>query len=280
VTYSVIAPQAAAATATRAAEAHATAGADWADAIHHTMRDLIDRLATAHGLPAPNLPRPACVAADAALDALGPLDGWQVADLGEIHQLLLELTPASGRDGTVRATRPHQGRRDSQGAWYTPPEVAAAMSRLSIGLAIDGLAADEDPGAIFDLAVIDPACGAGVLLVDSARYIAGRLAARVSGLDPAPVAHVRAGLPVVMTSCIYGVDIDPVAVDLARTALWLEVGGREPFGFMDRNVVVGNALDDVLPPAFVERRGGLPAVADCRSGLPQLYDQPTEAGAA
>lgn len=241
---------------TRTAELRATAGAAWPDAVHHTVRSCIDRLITARGMPAPGLPRPTVPAAETALDELGPLTGWEVADLGEVHQLLLELTPVTGRDGTVRATRPTQGRRDSQGAWYTPPEISAAMSRLSIGLALEQLVADDDPGAVFDLAVIDPACGAGVLLIDAARYITGRLAVRVSGQDPPPEVHVRAALPVVMTECLYGVDIDPVAVDLTRTALWLEVGGRPPFGFMDRNVIVGDVLaspDGSLPPAYVER---------------------------
>lgn len=257
-----ITPDRAAAVCTRAVEAHATAGADWADAVHHTARSLIDRLAVTRGLPAPGLARPALPAAESALDTLGPLDGWEVGDLGEVHQLLLELTPAVGKDGTVRATRPHQGRRDKQGAWYTPPEISAFMARAGLGLEIERLAAGGDPGAIFDLAVIDPACGAGVLMVESARFIAARLAVRVSGQDPPPETHVRAALPVVMTNCVYGVDIDPVAVDLARTALWLEAGGRPPFGFMDRNVIVGDVLagpDENLPPAYRDRHPHLAA---------------------
>lgn len=244
------------AAATRAAELRATAGADWTDAVHHTVRSLIDRLVVAHGMPAPGLPRPAVPAAETAVDELGPLTGWEVAGLGDVHQLLLELTPTTGRDGTVQAVRQGQGRRDAQGAWYTPSEVSAAMSRLSLGLAIEQLTDDEDPAAVLDLAVIDPACGAGVLLIEAGRYIAGRLAARVSGQDPAAEAHVRAALPVVMTNCLYGVDIDPVAVDLTKTALWLEAGGQPPFTFMDRNVVVGDVLaspDDNLPPAYRDR---------------------------
>lgn len=246
-----VTPERAVTACTRAAEAHATAGAEWADAVQHTVRSLIDRLVTARELPASRLPRPDVPAAETALDELGPLVGWQVADLGEVHQRLLELTPTTGKDGSIRATRPNQGRRDKQGAWYTPPEISAFMARMGIGLEIERLAADPDPGAIFDLAVIDPACGAGVMLIESARYIADRLAARVTGQSPPPAVHVRAALPVVMTECIY--DIDPVAVDLARTGLWLEAGGKPPFDFMDRNIVVGNALDDDMPPAYRDR---------------------------
>ena len=94
-----------------------------------------------------------------------------------------------------------------------------------------------------------------MFLVEAARLIASRLAARVSGQDPAPEAHVRAALPVVMRECIYGVDIDPIAIDLAKCALWLEIDGRAPYTFMDRNIICGNALADEMPPAFSEARG-------------------------
>lgn len=257
-------PEQAIAASTQGAEAHAAAGADWPDAVHYTARSLIDRLAAAKGLPATGLTYPTVVAAEAALDDLGPLEGWHVLDLGEVHQRLLELTPARGKDGTVTASKKGLGRRDGLGSWYTPPEVAEAMCRLSLGPQLDWLGQHPDPGNLLQILSIDPACGAGVFLIEAARLIAGRLAASVSGKDPAPAVHVRAALPVVMRECIFGIDIDPVAVDLAKTALWLEINGREPFGFMDRNVIVGNALDLDQPPAFTERRGDPPTAEERR----------------
>lgn len=253
----MITPEQAVAACTRAAEAHA-ATAEWSDAVHHVVRSLIDRVAATKGLPPTGLKYPANAAAEADLDALGVMDAWHILDIGEVHQRLLELTATRNKDGRVTAHRKDLGKRATQGAWYTPPEAAEAMCRLSIGPQLDRLGQDPDPGAMFDVLAIDPACGAGVFLVEAARLIAARIAARISGADPAPPNHVRAALPVVMTECIFGIDIDPVAVDLTKTALWLEIGGSEPFAFMDRNVIVGNALDDALPPAFTERRGELP----------------------
>lgn len=258
-------PEQAIAACTRATEHHASDGAEWPDAVHHTVRSLLDRLATAKGLPPTGLKYPANPAAGEALDAMGTLGGWQVLDIGEIHQRLLELSPEQRPDGTVTAHRKDLGRRDAQGAWYTPPEVAEAMCRLSIGPQLDRLAQDPDPGAMFDVLAIDPACGAGVFLIEAARLIAGRIAARVSGVDPAPPGHVRAALPVVMTECVFGVDIDPVAVDMAKTALWLEIEGREPFGFMDRNITVGDALQLDQPPAYTERCGDPPTAEERRN---------------
>ncbi|MCM8548938.1 N-6 DNA methylase [Streptomyces sp. STCH 565 A] len=247
--------QRAAAICARAAEAHATAGVPWGEAVHHTVRSLITRLAAARALPDPGLSYPSCPPAETVLDELGPLTGWQVTDLGDVHQLLLELTPVTGADGTVWAVRPDQGRRDRLGAWYTPPEVSAALLSLGLTAQLDRLAADPDPAAVTDLAVIDPACGAGVILVEAARQLADLFAARVTGQTPPPPVHARAALPVVMEHCVYGVDIDPVAVDLTKTALWLEVAGLRPFGFMDRNITVGNVLEDILPPAYRDLYG-------------------------
>lgn len=255
----MIGQDAAVAACARAAEAHATAGAPWPRAVHLTIRGLINRLAAARGLEPP-LADPRTPAAEAALDALGPLDEWHVFDLGEIHQRLLELTPVTDEEGAVTTRRRDLGQRAQQGAWYTPSEAARAMCRLSLGPVLEQLAQDSDPGVMFDVLSIDPACGAGVMLIEAARFIAARVAARVSGEDPPPAAHVRAALPVVMTECVFGIDIDPAAVDMAKAALWLEIGGVRPFSFMDRNVIVGDALahEDAVPPAFAERRGELP----------------------
>ncbi|WP_217712405.1 N-6 DNA methylase, partial [Streptomyces sp. NA02950] len=173
--------------------------------------------------------------------------------------------------GTVTVNKKGLGVRATLGSWYTPPEVAEAMCRLSIGPQLDRLAQHPDPGNLLQVLSIDPACGAGVFLIEAARLIAGRLAERVSGISPAPAVHMKYALPVVMRECIFGVDIDPVAVDLARTALWLEIDGREPFDFMDRNVIVGNALDDEMPPAFTERRGDLPTAAERRGAWDEAH---------
>jgi hypothetical protein len=259
----VITPEKAVAACTRAAELHART-TEWPGAVHATVRSLIDRLAVAKGLTPPLRDTP-MLEAETVLNELGPLDGWHILDLGEIHQRLLELTPHQAADGTVTARRDGLGRRDGQGAWYTPPEAVEAMCRLTLGPYLERLEQEPHPGALFDLLVMDPACGAGVFLVEAARLIAGRLAARVTGCTPAPKAHVRAALRAVMPECIFGVDIDPVAVDLTKAALWLETGGREPFGFMDRNVIVGNALDDEMPPAFTERRGDPPTAPERRT---------------
>jgi hypothetical protein len=133
------------------------------------------------------------------------------------------------------------------------------------------------PEDILALKVCDPAMGSGSFLVSSLRYLTdalveslhahGRLMARPDGVivklaDGLPLDHPsQETLPVppdhpdfddrlrarlqrhVVERCIYGVDLDPLAVELARMALWIETMDRRlPFGFLDHKLRCGNAL--------------------------------------
>jgi hypothetical protein len=178
---------------------------------------------------------------------------WGAPQLGEVREALLELTPQlDGNRFTVRAVT--ATRRLDRGIYYTPVPVSSWISRRALDLAIDQLNCADDPAELLRIQAVDPACGAGVFLVAAAHQLAGRYAALLAGNDDPPPAAVRFALPIVMRECVYGIDIDPVAVDLARTALWLEVAAARthPMSFMDGNVICANALEspDCLPEAL------------------------------
>jgi type II restriction/modification system DNA methylase subunit YeeA len=172
------------------------------------------------------------------------VSGWGVAELGAFRERLLK-----------------EDERASGGVWYTPPELADFMTRFSIAPVLDRLADATDPASVLDVLALDPACGAGVFLVSAARLIANRYAGLIAKAEPTDwmVAHV---MPEVLSECVFGVDIDPVAVDLAKSALWLEIDGVEPITFMDRNVICGDALDQDSPPKLEERLGSPPDLAE------------------
>ena len=181
------------------------------------------------------------------------MTGWDMCDVSGAYEHLL-----------------HPKARMDKAAFYTPPEAAHFMVRFSLGQAAEMLAADPDPRAVLQILAVDPSCGAGVFLVEAARYIATVLANRLSGRPDANLARPAAApklarlmLPEVMTECVFGMDIDPVAVDLARAALWFEVSGEEHITFMDRNVVLVNPLSgpDAQPPKLAERLGDDPEAA-------------------
>lgn len=224
----------------------------WRAGVQSALRALMRRIAAHKHLPHPCFPD-APDDADPILDKLGDPAGWDTARVGDAYQLLLELKPHTDA-GTLAVTRGGSNARQGQGSWYTPDPVAMFMARFAIETQIERLAAEPSPHQMLEVLALDPACGAGAFLVAACRQIAGRYASRLFGSDePALVECVK---PAVMYQCVFGIDIDPVAVDMARFACWVEIGGIVPFGFMDRNIICGDVLSgpDVEPPHYTERR--------------------------
>ena len=98
------------------------------------------------------------------------------------------------------------------------------------------------------LRVCDPACGSGHFLIAAAHRIAKRLAALRSGVDePSPEA-LRVALREVIGRCIYGVDLNPMAVELCKVALWMEaLEPGKPLTFLDHRIRCGNSLLGTTP---------------------------------
>ncbi len=94
--------------------------------------------------------------------------------------------------------------------------------------------------------MIDPACGSGHFLLAAARRLAGELARIRAGGTPGAVEY-RHALRDVVTHCIYGVDRNPMALELARMALWLEAHTPDrALGFLDHHLVCGDSLLGLL----------------------------------
>ena len=97
--------------------------------------------------------------------------------------------------------------------------------------------------ALLNLKICDPACGSGHFLLAAAQRLAKRLAALRSGdEEPAPAA-LRHALRDVIGRCVYGVDINPMSVELCKVSLWLEaVEPGKPLSFLDHHIQCGNSL--------------------------------------
>ena len=104
--------------------------------------------------------------------------------------------------------------------------------------------------------VLDPACGSGHFLTAAARRIAARLASVDTGeLNPTPEA-IRHALRQVVGRCVYGIDLNPMAAELAKVNLWLDaVEPGLPLSFLDHHVVWGNGLIGTNPRLIA---GGIP----------------------
>lgn len=99
---------------------------------------------------------------------------------------------------------------------------------------------------ILSLKVADIACGSGAFLVASARYLAERVVEAWTAEDPANGQrrdlYLRAVREVV-ANCIYGADINDMAVEMCKLSLWLVSLDRDlPFSFVDDKIFLGNSL--------------------------------------
>lgn len=143
------------------------------------------------------------------------------------------------------------GRRKGTGSFYTPHEITEYLSRAAVDPLLEPIlelvADDPDAAArqLLDLKVCDPAMGSGAFLVQAARVLALALAriraSRGDGLvTPDRVHHAKRE---VVRHCLYGVDLNPLAVVLAKVSLWLETlePGR-PLSFLDAHLRCGDSL--------------------------------------
>jgi len=186
----------------------------------------------------------------------------ETEELGSVYESLLELTPRRAEDGRALAfagggeAKGHA--RKTTGSYYTPDSLVQALLDTALDPVLDRVEAEaDDPAsALLGVSVLDPACGSGHFLLAAARRIATRLARHRAG-GVASAADFRHALRDVVRACIYGVDRNPMAVELAKVALWIEtVDPGKPLGFLDANIRCGDSLLGVFDLAALEK--GIP----------------------
>jgi hypothetical protein len=183
-------------------------------------------------------------------------------ELGSVYESLLELVPQvsltglGGRAFTFATGDETKGNaRKTSGSYYTPDSLVQVLldSALEpvVAQALAPLPESDVAGraaALLGLSVVDPACGSGHFLLAAARRIAVHLARlRSSGGTPTS-AEYRHAVREVVGKCIYGVDLNPMAVELCRVSLWMEaVEPGLPLTFLDAHIRHGNALLGTTP---------------------------------
>lgn len=189
--------------------------------------------------------------------ALRPVDYRNLGseELGSIYESLLELHPVLHSEaGTfeLRATSGHE--RKTTGSYYTPTSLITCLLGSALDPVLNEAARQPDAeAAILALKVCDPACGSGHFLIAAAHRIAKRLAAvRTGEEEPSPQA-VRTAVRDVIGHCIYGVDINPMAVELCKVALWMEaLTPGKPLSFLDHHIQCGNSLIGATPELLAQ----------------------------
>jgi hypothetical protein len=194
-------------------------------------------------------------------------------ELGSVYESLLELVPT-----LQNLTQPHAAKlgfvgddeeasnkgnaRKLTGSYYTPDSLVQELIKSALDPVIVQTVQANPANpveALLQLTVCDPACGSGHFLLAAARRLAdevAKLRAAQMGGAPSP-ADYRHALRDVVGHCIYGVDKNPMAIQLAKTALWLEAYTPDrPLTFIDHHLQVGDALLGVLDPKILEN--GIP----------------------
>ncbi len=193
-------------------------------------------------------------------------------ELGSIYESLLELVPKhSDTDQTFELENRAGNDRKQTGSYYTPTSLIEVLLDSSLNPVIDDAvkrgeetatgpdATDSIVTELLSLTVCDPACGSGHFLVAASRRIAKRVAAVREGNPEPTIESVRHALHEVIARCIYGVDLEPMAVELAKVSLWLEaMEPGKPLGFLDAHIKHGNSLIGTTPELMAE---GVPARA-------------------
>jgi hypothetical protein len=171
-------------------------------------------------------------------------------ELGSVYESLLELVPVvNARAGTFELRTASGNERKTTGSYYTPEPLIQALLDSALQPVLDNAARKPDwEAAILGLRVCDPACGSGHFLISAAHRIAHRLATlRSGGVEPSVDAlnHARRD---VIGHCLYGVDLNPMAVELCKVSLWLEaLEPGKPLAFLENRVKQGNSLLGATP---------------------------------
>ncbi len=208
-------------------------------------------------------------------------------EFGSVYESLLELVPhvdlqaktfsfvgVGDEDGIIEDGSTKGNARKLSGSYYTDASLVQSLIKTALEPAIEAkLKAEEDLArkenrepdyerAILDFRMIDAGSGSGHFLLAGSRRLAEVLSEkRLEKTGESATAETyRKALRDVITNCIYGVDLNEMAVELARTALWLE--GYEPgkpLSFLNHHIKQGNSIVGVFDLKVLNN--GMPAAA-------------------
>ena len=168
----------------------------------------------------------------------------------QLHEALAKRTSES-QPGLIPKGRlylqPGEERRRT-GSHYTPRKLTAPIVETTLRPVLERLGKEPTPKQLLALKVCDPAMGSGAFLVEACRQLADHLVLAWQRTESTPVIppdedvtlHARR---LVAQQCLYGVDKNPLAVDLARLSMWLVTFAKlHPFTFVDHALRCGDSL--------------------------------------
>lgn len=182
----------------------------------------------------------------------GALD---VEEFGSVYESLLELRPRiipEGEKLNFSYAQLAGNERKTTGSYYTPDSLVQCLLDSALDPVVDdrlkGKSGDEAEKAVLAIKVCDPAVGSGHFLIGAAHRIARRLAEIRAGEEALSPDVQRHALRDVISHCLYGVDINPLSVELCKVSLWmLAMEAGKPLSFLDHHIRCGNSLLGATP---------------------------------
>lgn len=178
-----------------------------------------------------------------------------VEELGSVYESLLDFHPIIfSQHGTLSFDFVKGSERKATGSYYTPPELVNELTESALVPVIQDRLEKARQGdqtalasALLSIRICDPACGSGHFLLAAARQLGLELARIRSGEQEPTPEERREATREVIGECIYGVDKNPLAVDLCKVALWIEGNARgKPLKFIDHRIRCGDSLVGVF----------------------------------
>ena len=175
-------------------------------------------------------------------------------ELGSVYQGLLEMHPRINADaGSFELDIAAGNERKTSGSYYTPDSLVQCLLDSALEPVIaERLAKAKTPKeketSLLSLKVCDMAAGSGHFIIRAGHRIARHLARVRSGEEEPSPAVYRTALRDVIGHCLYGVDANPMAVELCKVTLWLEaLEPGKPLSFLDHHIRCGNSLLGATP---------------------------------
>ena len=181
--------------------------------------------------------------------------GLDVEEFGSVYEGLLELKLTLNKiEGSEQysCNFDSSNERGKSGSHYTPEELVQPLIKHSLEYLIEDrlkpyqqkkATKETTVSSLLQLKICDVACGSGHILLSAARRVALEIArVQTDEEQPNPLA-IRKAMKDVVRNCIYGVDKNPLAIELCKIALWLEAyNPGEPLNFLDHHIKCGDAI--------------------------------------
>ena len=220
-----------------------------------------------------------------------------VQQLGSIYEGLLEHHFV--REGGRLVLQTDKAERKATGTYYTPDYVVKYIVEQTVTPLLEEIEQREPVKAaraagrqdnsfadeVLKLDICDPAMGSGHFLVEATTFLADQIVyhpttkfeaefAKGESQEETEIAYWRRR---VVEACIYGVDLNPLAVELAKLSLWLTtIAGDQPLNFLDHHLSRGNWLIGVPVRGFEPRTGQ--ETQDCRRSETLVEDHREPSG--